>query len=381
MAGPEPFWLDTNTISRVANGDVMLELELLSLKNAGFQFKYVPMVDQELFKGNLFRGKPASPDLFLRKRMAISRLGAELDESGDRLRALEFAERGFDLPRYMESDASILSQVAASAEDRGITSPKIFTCDIDVFKNAERWGVDAWTRSTPFTESPRLVITQPEPSRFNNSTAMGLMTASSAAQFADALAGASALQVAALQRISMEDAGSEAWEDWRASRKMLRDSLRKSPGLGYAVTFWFEYVPAFDINFPDEWTYLVMATELSTRPRTVRGAWALPGPRNPRAQYKNIDVWIPPLYPPVSPKPVARGGATGPGINYSPMMDPVETEVYLSLDGRTAKSMWQIANETGLPDADVGRALTMLQMKNMAAFWNRGEASGWIRTQ
>jgi hypothetical protein len=382
MADPEPFWLDTNTISRVANGDVMLEIELMSLRNSGFQFMYVPSVNRELFLGNPYRGKPAPPELFMRKQMAIARLRAQLDDTVDRARALELLERGFNLPRHMESDVEILSQVAASAEIRGIDEPKIFSCDIDVFKHAERWGIEPWTRSTPIPESARIYAWQPEAPKINQPYATPIFNASNATEFMSGIAALNAMQVQALSRISMQDAGAEAWEEWRDDRQRLRESLRKYPGRGYSVTFWFDHVVASDINFADEWTYLTMATEISSKPITVPLRIVV-GPRSGHARFENIDVWIPPMYPPVSPKPkpIAQGGATGPGINYSPQMDAVEVEVYSDLDPNTPKSMWQIAHDTGLPDGDVGIALNKLRMKNMAAYWNKGEASGWIRTQ
>jgi hypothetical protein len=377
----EPMWLDTNVISRVANGDAMLEVELLNLRNNGFEFWYTPGVERELFVESAFRGKPVPLSQLYRKRLAVSRLGAQVDRTIDRAKQLELVDLGFDLPRYMEGDSFIMSEVAASSKAADVDQPKIFTCDIDVYKNAERWGLDAWTRSTPFNDPGPTHITQP-----TEEPGLEVFKAASPGAFMGALVeGANAVQVQALTKQSMADAGGDAFDDWNQQKHFIKKEMRKRPGRGCAISFWFWYVQAFDINFPDSWNYIDMSYDFRTRPGPVPSHGLMAPFSNPRGRFIHFDVWLPPLVPAApapspSPAPPPAAGV-GPGRNYSPQMDSVEVDVYASLDPSEPKSVATITWQTGIPEGDVTMALQKLEGKNMAGFTRRGEALGWVRLQ
>lgn len=379
----EPMWLDTNVVSRVANGDVMLELELLSLRNQGFEFWYTPGVERELFLESPFRGKAVPRNQIFRKQMAAQRLGAQVDRTIDRARQLELVELGFDLPRYMEGDAFIMAEVAASDKAANISEPKVFTCDIDVYKNADRWGLDAWTRSTPFSEpGPGPThITQP-----TEEPGLEVFNAPTSGEFMGSLiTGFNAIQVQALTKASMMDAGGEAFDDWDVQKNLIKKQLRQHPGRGCAISFWFWHVQAFDINFADTWTYLDLSHDFYTKPGPVPSHGLLAPNANSRGKFVHFDVWLPPLVPAApkpSPKPTpSPAPAVGPGQNYSPQMDSVEVDVYAVLDTDELKSVATISWQTGLPEGDVTVALQKLQSKNMVVFKRGMETLGWVRMQ
>jgi hypothetical protein len=209
-----------------------------------------------------------------------------------------------------------------------------------------------------------------------------MFNAPSSAAFMEALiAGWNAVQVEALSKASMMDAGEEAWQEWKSMRRNLREQLKQYPGRGCAISFWFWYVRGFDVNFADEWTYTQMSYAFQLKPGPAGPAGFAPN-ANPRGRFVHIDVWLPPLPTPARP---SAGPAPPPtsdsGPNYSPQMDSVEVDVYLDLDASHAKSSTGISWDTGIPEYDVGMALARLQAKQMVRLLQQGETLGYVRAR
>ena len=49
---PDPIWLDTNIVARVANGDAPLEAQLIRLRTAGHQLLITRAANNELFESS-----------------------------------------------------------------------------------------------------------------------------------------------------------------------------------------------------------------------------------------------------------------------------------------------------------------------------------------
>jgi hypothetical protein len=376
---PEPMWLDTNVISRIANGDVMLEVELLKVRNNGFQFWLPPGVEMELFDKS-FKGKPVPLEQIFRKRMAMARLGTQVDRTIDEAKKVDLEWTKFDLSKKLWLGDGDFMAAVASSEQPGVNGePKIFTCDERVVKNADRFGLDAWTRSTPAFDEPRPThITEPseEPGlEIYNVTTSGAFVGS-------LVAGLNGLQVQSVTKARMMDAGDEAFEAWNLYKKSFKQELRQHPGRGCAISFWFWYVVATSITLADDWTFVDLSHDFYTKPGPVPSSGLMAPNVNPNGRFVHMDVWLPPV-PQAAPKPSApaRGLDAGPGRNYSPQMDSVEADVYSALDANPPKSVQRISWETGFPEGDVTIVLQRLQGKNMATFTCRGESLGWVRLQ
>lgn len=146
----DPTWVDTSTVGRIADGDSTLEAELNA---TGGPLLMVPKVQEELFLGNPFkRGMRERPEDQVKLcKAVIERMSIQVDTSGSESDRREFFEKQFKFKSdstvvraIEESDAIVLSEIAASAKARGIGSPKFITTDGRLANNADAkgWGVD-----------------------------------------------------------------------------------------------------------------------------------------------------------------------------------------------------------------------------------------------
>jgi hypothetical protein len=143
-------WLDASTIGDIADGDAALEMVIKSL---GGPLLIVPKVWEELHSGNPLKpnSPPRSADGIARSDKAIARLGAQRDMRGDAALRWELFEKGFKFKKdrtvvraIEESDAIVLSEIAASAREQNIAKPKLITTDKRLVNagDARAWGVE-----------------------------------------------------------------------------------------------------------------------------------------------------------------------------------------------------------------------------------------------
>jgi hypothetical protein len=154
----DPIWLDTSTIGNIADGDKTLEAEIQGL---GVPLLMVPKVREELLSGNPFQPdmRARSPEQVEAAKAVLTRLNITLDMSGsaaDRAalfeRQFKFKTNGSTVVRAIEeSDAIVLSQVAASATARSVAQPTFITTDGRLARNADArlFGVEIRMPSTP----------------------------------------------------------------------------------------------------------------------------------------------------------------------------------------------------------------------------------------
>jgi hypothetical protein len=169
-------WLDTSTIGDVAAGNQDLEGVV---KSMGDPLLITPKVKEELLDGNFLakEGKQLAPaTASALAQMALTRLSVQVDTMGDAevRRALfekQFkfkpgvkAEPGRTVIRSIEeSDAIILSQVAASGSARGIVQPaRLLVTDQRLFN-----APDAKLWNNP-NEAARVVVIMPDENRIKD---------------------------------------------------------------------------------------------------------------------------------------------------------------------------------------------------------------------
>jgi hypothetical protein len=159
---PDPSWIDSAAIAEVAAGDAALEAELAAKRNAGAELLVVPKVKEEVTIGNPLKRKgpwQTTADQAQACQEVMDRLGMKLDTRGSEADRREFFERQFKFKgpgqgtvvrAVEESDAIILSQVAASARARNVARPEFVTTDLRLVNNADAklWGVTIVPRTS-----------------------------------------------------------------------------------------------------------------------------------------------------------------------------------------------------------------------------------------
>jgi hypothetical protein len=147
---PDPIWLDTNIVARVANGDQALEAVLQLHRADGHELLLVPKANDELLYGNplTMDGRPVTeqqpyPARRVQIELTKARLGITVD-----MRAAELPSKtrvGYAMqdhvkrPKNMavpaslsaisESDSLVLSQIKGSAQVRGVARPVMMTAE------------------------------------------------------------------------------------------------------------------------------------------------------------------------------------------------------------------------------------------------------------
>ncbi|HXI56083.1 MAG TPA: hypothetical protein VNO55_08490 [Polyangia bacterium] len=158
----DPKWVDSSTIGNVAAGDTALRAELMQLRMQGTPLLIVPKVKEEITVGNPFPAGPMAQQKATTAQLCqqvLVDLDIKVDMMGSEADRRDFFEKQFKFKpkgpspvvRAMEeSDAIILSQIAASAKARGISSPTFFTADGRLFRNADakNWGVSLTMRQS-----------------------------------------------------------------------------------------------------------------------------------------------------------------------------------------------------------------------------------------
>jgi len=159
----DPVWVDSTVIGFIADGDTALEAELVAL-SAGGEKLMVPKVKEEVSLGNPFKkGSTMGPTAGSQARdEVIKRLNIQVDMNGDpdvrrQLFETQFKfkapGKGTAVRAMEESDAIVLSEVAASAKARGVSNPRFLTGDQRLVNNADAklWKVAILGRNSPPT--------------------------------------------------------------------------------------------------------------------------------------------------------------------------------------------------------------------------------------
>lgn len=153
---PDPIWLDTNILARVANGDTALEALLRLQRADGHELLLVPAANNELLYGNPLtmhrsdatRNKSVveqqpSPATRAKIELTKVRLGITVDMSAE---ALPSSTRvGYNMQDHVkrpknlavpaslnnisESDSLVLSQIMSSAQARRVDKPVMMTAE------------------------------------------------------------------------------------------------------------------------------------------------------------------------------------------------------------------------------------------------------------
>src|SRR5262245_17271435 len=162
----KPFWLDSSTIGQIADGDVALEEEINAKRARGAQLLMVPKVKEEVLHGNPLKSQsvPPSAEHAKARQAVIDRLQIQIDMMGDKAERRALFEKQFKFyqkprgnpPRgvttrsIQESDAIVLSEIAASAKARNVNQPEFFTSDTKLANapDAKLWGVNIVTRTS-----------------------------------------------------------------------------------------------------------------------------------------------------------------------------------------------------------------------------------------
>jgi hypothetical protein len=151
----EPLWLDTNSLIRLhRDGDLALANELLEYSDKGYRLMVTLKVYEELTRGNPYKknGGTVSAAGRQRAKIVMGLLGIELDVQGSML-GTPGPESKINTKDISVSDARILGEIMASAQSRGVRSPKLFTLEsgeramISASKTA-RFGVTPITRQS-----------------------------------------------------------------------------------------------------------------------------------------------------------------------------------------------------------------------------------------
>jgi hypothetical protein len=143
-------WIDTSVIGDIAGGDRDLEVVVKSLGSPLFM---TPKVQEELLFGNPFKADapPRTPAAAQLAKAVVSRMAIQVDTMGSEADRRALFENQFKFKKNRtavraieESDAIVLSQVAASAKARGIAKPRLITTDKRLSNNADAkaWKVE-----------------------------------------------------------------------------------------------------------------------------------------------------------------------------------------------------------------------------------------------
>ena len=169
----DPLWIDSNTIIYISNGNTALEAEIIALAKQR-DIYYVPKSREEARIGNPLKtkkNKPWQPNRLETTEVVdktLERLPVKLDTAATKEGLAEFRDRGFfsvdksgnkvvDVARGVsESDAVVLTQVAASAKARGVSNPEMLTSDVGIFNGADhkRWGIKFQLPKAPIGNGP-----------------------------------------------------------------------------------------------------------------------------------------------------------------------------------------------------------------------------------
>jgi len=237
----DPKWVDASTIGFVADGDVTLRAELMQMRKQG-PLLITPKVKEEITIGNPFKvgktGAMAQPSAETARRcqqvlvdldIKVDMMGSEADRRAFFETQFKFKQKGpSPVVRAMEeSDAIILSQVAASAKARGIRSPTFFTADGRLTRNADakNWGVALTAR-----QSSPAVAGRGEGPIFISTATPGMNPGTANVALAGVLAVGALLNwlsdIITEERIRKDLAESEEW---------IRQQQRADPHMGILV--------------------------------------------------------------------------------------------------------------------------------------------------
>jgi hypothetical protein len=401
----DPVWVDTNTLGRIAEGDYVLEGELLQKRAAGSELLMVPKVKEEFLKGvNPFkpskegRNTGLSPEQMTAKQLVVQRLQIKEDFMGSRVDRLGgtmqpgpngapepqpgLIDRGFTvkpptatqpgrLQSFLgESDSIVLTQIAASAKARGIQKPVVFTLDGGMFKEANRWGVSAVTRSTtpPPRGSASMGTAPGEP--------MGPM--GGGPPVGALIEGAHIIIKNGLTKISQQQAYDDAMAEYKREEPEIHKLLMGNPGLGVRIDFFFQFQPGVNTDFHDETFFEGLTYRPTGGPNEAGGVVQFE--LRPRGMIQHFHIWLPPdgsarrrsEKPPATPGAVIR---TPEGwvenIKMYPDRDP---RIKAALEAaKIGKS------EFGTMDITLGKRLLVVDVQ---LFWNVCNVYGakWVRT-
>jgi uncharacterized protein YukE len=146
----DPIWLDTNVTSRALRGDAAVIDQLASLRRQGRQLLITKQVAEEQVFGKKARdiqgvSQTSTPARQRATSLALAQLEVELDE-----RTFSIPEAKFNQYVTIEqhnvsyADRSVLAEVKASAEMRGVSNPQILTGELGAKGMASRtgsWGI------------------------------------------------------------------------------------------------------------------------------------------------------------------------------------------------------------------------------------------------
>jgi hypothetical protein len=157
----DPIWLDTNTVDKALKGDAAINDQLTTLRKSGRDLLITQQVETELLYGNPLsvpKNKPAvanspTPERRAAMKTGMDRIGIAVDEKS---RSIPQATRD----KYMQikkdnisvSDRTVLTEVKASAEMRGIAKPQMLTAEIKqkaMVTQAKAFGVESVAAAVP----------------------------------------------------------------------------------------------------------------------------------------------------------------------------------------------------------------------------------------
>jgi hypothetical protein len=353
----EFIWLDAQTVSYVSSGDTTLESELLTMYVGGSRFLIVPKVHEELMVGNPFDKphdnntaiKPIPPERAEALRSAMLRLKIEVDRAGtgtDRLgdnqttcatapncavapppqfgdgkdtkpglidqgwHVKESRQRvkGEDGKKQTvittktvsvtsEDDAIVMAQIAASARARGVTRPRVFSCDGGVKTNAPKFGLTPITRTSvpPPRQIPGRGPMVPPLGGRGNPGPLGSLIGGAHTYIRDGLA-----------KYSRQKACGQALEEYERRKPEVEELLTGNRGSGVRVMFYFQVAPGVNPDFPERWKYEGMT--IASSDAGVQGVLAKP---LPRGEIDTVVLTIPALPKEAGPPRTAGVPLTG----------------------------------------------------------------------